>query len=305
MDSQTFDSVAKLFASRRLARAQATAGTPSDLAAASPAVSGLPAPKATDVGAQAASGSTPNPAALRSGAGGATDFALVANQTPGVTLVGTPEANGEAKKVMFLFLQSFETGSLTPKPDAPGHFTLTLDRGLGETIYFSDRPERVFGSLPTPQFLEALGFLPENPPNAALIGEHGDGDKEVVVLELFAPTYDDTTHTATYDVVLLEDWRQLGDGFGKTTDEEQNAARDFTAAHLFIDDCPDMYYTCYNGTKDLSRRIHVGTCWGWFPWANCYPCEDYTYRCYEQHPDFCNASTPCIPQVCGIPGSYC
>ena len=40
---------------------------------------------------------------------------------------------------------------------------------MAATIYFSDRPERIFGDLPTQEFLDTLGFTPDFPPNAALI----------------------------------------------------------------------------------------------------------------------------------------
>ena len=82
-------------------------------------------------------------------------------------------APGEGEKVAYLFIQSFQAGALTPKVGEEGRFTLTLESGLGQTIYFSDRPLRDVGATPTPQFLENLGFPADNPPNAALLVEDG------------------------------------------------------------------------------------------------------------------------------------
>lgn len=297
MDSQTFDNVAKLFASRRATGAKAVAGVAA-LAVAGRALEG----EAATVSQQA--GEPAHPTYWQGDPDGAGSLHVLLGQTPDVAAAGTPGPVSD-KEVMYLFVQSFENGSLVPKPDTPGRFILTLNHGLGETIYFSDRPAKVFGSVPTPQFLEALGFTPENPPNAALIGHRDANHKDIVVVELFGPTYDTSTNTATYEVTLLDDWRKLDETFEQTPDDEQHLPREFTAAHLFIDDCPDLWYTCYNGTSDLSHKIKVGTCWGWFPLPNCYPCEDYNYRCFAEFPDFCNSNSSCVVQICGMPGAYC
>ena len=74
-----------------------------------------------------------------------------------------------------LFIQSFQSGSVVPKDGAEGRYTLTLEQGLGHTIYFSDRPDRIVGAPRPPQFLEGLGFPDDNPPNAALVVETADG----------------------------------------------------------------------------------------------------------------------------------
>jgi hypothetical protein len=59
-----------------------------------------------------------------------------------------------------LFVQTFASGSLLPKEGEEGTFILTLNGGYGRTIGFSDRPERIVGSVPTQQFLDGLGFTP-------------------------------------------------------------------------------------------------------------------------------------------------
>ena len=87
----------------------------------------------------------------------------------------TPEA-GSGDKAMYLFVQSFQSGSITPSTSEFGTHTVTLEQGWGQTIYFGDRPSRDVGAASTVDFLAGLGFDPDNPPNAALIVETAPGD---------------------------------------------------------------------------------------------------------------------------------
>lgn len=81
-----------------------------------------------------------------------------------------------------MFVRSFVGGALAPKAGEEGVYELTLRRGLGSTISFSDRPERVVGTVPTGTFLGGLGFTPGNPPNAALVADTGGGNEEILVV---------------------------------------------------------------------------------------------------------------------------
>ncbi len=134
MDATHFDRIAKVFADRRLSRRQALTQGGAGLAAGALAAAGL------------------------------AHSARAQDATPAAT------ATADGDKTMFLFLQAFQSGSIAPKDGgSEGRYTLTLEQGLGQTIYFSDRPERLVGASPTPQFLAGLGFPPDNPPNAALV----------------------------------------------------------------------------------------------------------------------------------------
>ncbi len=223
MDAKRFDSVAKLFAGRR-SRRQVLAQAGTGLAAGALAATGLAAPtRAQDA---------------------------------------TPAAAEEGEKVMYLFLQAFQSGSVAPKEGAEGRYTLTLEQGLGQTIYFSDRPERVVGASPTPQFLEGLGFPDDNPPNAALVVETADGQTEIAVVELFSPAYDEATRTATYEVAVLEEWEaSLEMGFHQTPADLAAFGDRFGAAHLFIDDCADEEIACYlnEGVSGSGSTEYVGS----------------------------------------------
>jgi hypothetical protein len=193
MDANRFDSITKFFASRRLSRRQAITQGGAGIAAGSLAVAGLA------------------PATLAQEA--------------------TPAATGDDGPAM-LFVQAFQSGSVVPKDGEEGRYILTLEQGLGHTVYFSDRPDRIVGSLLTPQFLAQLGF--DVPPNATLVVETATGQTEVVVLELFSPSYDDATHTATYEVAVLAEFER-DNGFTETDTDLAVLLPEFGAAHLFID----------------------------------------------------------------------
>ena len=44
---------------------------------------------------------------------------------------------------------AFQSGTVAPKDGPEGRYTVTLEHGLGQTIYFSDRPDRIVGAAPT------------------------------------------------------------------------------------------------------------------------------------------------------------
>src|SRR4051794_25995749 len=99
MEITRFDGIAKHFAERRVSRRRALQQASAGVAAGAIAVGGL-----THVAAQEAS--------------------------PVAT-------DGTAEKKM-LFLQSFQKGSIAKKDGEDGTYTLTLEQGLGQTIFFTD-----------------------------------------------------------------------------------------------------------------------------------------------------------------------
>jgi len=206
MNPHRFDAVTKLFADRRLSRRTAVGAS---LAAGAAAVTG------TGIDAQ--------------------------NATP----VATPEVVAVSDiqpTPTQLFVQSFQSGSIAPSASEFGTHTVTLEQGLGQTIVFTDRPSREVFTTPTPAFLDGLGFDAENPPNAAILIDAGDGTTDIAVVELFNPTYDEATHTATYDIAVLANWQNdLEMGFQQEPADLSNVEADFGATHLFIDGCSGSY----------------------------------------------------------------
>jgi hypothetical protein len=211
----------------------------------------------------------------------------------------SPPAGEGGKKTEYLFLQSFQAGRVAPKADAEGRYTLTLEQGLGQTIYFSDRPERVVGAVPTRRFLDGLGFPPDNPPNAALLAEAADGATSIAVIELFSPSYDEATRTATYDVAVLKEWEDaLGVGLTETPADLVALGDSFGTAHLFIDDCPNGSVLCTKngGFTEIGGFDGIGFCYTGI--LCCTPCESsdrqyWVNRCSETYDD-------CAGGACGI-----
>jgi hypothetical protein len=192
-------------------------------------------------------------ALVQAGAGIAATLAAAGAARPAVAQ-DTPPADGDGP--MMLFIQSFQAGSVIPKAEVAGRYTLTLEQGLGHTVYFSDRPDRIVGSMPTPQFLSELGFSERNPPNAALVVETDEGQTELVVLQLYSPAYDEPTRTATYDVAVLAQWGRRGEQFAETDTDLAQILPTFGAAHLFIDD-----YDLNGDPVDFCPRSTMVTCW--------------------------------------------
>ncbi|CAN5591703.1 hypothetical protein BH09CHL1_BH09CHL1_11900 [soil metagenome] len=265
MNADRFDTVARLFASRRLTRRAL---------------------------AQGGVGLTASAVAV-----GFSETSQAQEASP----VPTPDADRGPET---LFVQSFQHGSIVPMDGSDDTFTLTLEGGLGQTIYFSDRPARDVGVTPTPTFLANLGFPAENPPNAALVVT-ADDDTDITIVELFNPRYDEATHTATYDVTLLKEWESKVDlGFAEAPTDLAELHPTFGAAHLFIDDCLDYYLICKPaGAEGGFKERSMGFCYSWLQ-GYCLPCEPW-YKldrdataywagwCNDQHPAECQGN--CSP----------
>ncbi|MDQ3694564.1 MAG: hypothetical protein M3464_13205 [Chloroflexota bacterium] len=173
----------------------------------------------------------------------------------GRTQDATPAASPAAGTLTeFLYIQSFASGTLRPKEGEDGVHELVLLGGTGQTLYFADRPERQVGGAPTERVLAAIGFDPENPPNAGLVAHTDDGER-VIILELMNPRFDQAVESLTYDVRPLADY----DGAGlshlaaKHSDEELPEA--FAAASLFIDGGGCPYPICGGICCDASQGM--------------------------------------------------
>jgi hypothetical protein len=264
MDPRRFDAAARFFANRRLSRRRALAEVGTGLAA------------------------------------GALAFGLTRTAH---ARDAAPAALDAKRGPTMLFLQSFQSGSIAAKPGVEGRFTVTLEHGLGQTIYFSDRPDRVVGASPTDQFLAGLGFPADNPPNAALVVETAPGVTDIAVVELFAPLYDPAGPTVTYEVAVLADWEASSDlGFTAAPTDLAALAPSFGTAHLFIDDCPRNNVGCYfrgsgdpvgylaaGETDEMCFNPHINFCVPCQPWFdNRWDLSDYWTNLCDEHFSACN-----------------
>jgi hypothetical protein len=218
-----------------------------------------------------------------------------------------PSADSAKTHVEYLFVQPFDGGTWTPKPGADGVFMLTLSGAAAETTYFSDRPERDAGLAPTQKFLDGIGFLPENPPNAAIVARSDSGEEDVLVVELLTPVYDADAATLTYEAKVLRDYggRGLSDLAQQQTDYD--LATTFGEGSLFIDDCPNSlldhcWYPAANGDWDDVGLIQSGNCWNSKTWL-CAPCGSYSGLCNQTYPACENKCADDIA-ICGLPDCY-
>jgi hypothetical protein len=191
----------------------------------------------------------------------------------------TPTAGGEmAADASTLFVQTAAGGTFlpntmaTPEVGVHGDYLLTLSGHPGQTIGFSDRPQRNFGEIDTTTFLATLGFRPENPPNAALVVSTPAGEDDVLVLELLNPTYDDDADLLIYEANILGEY--AGENLAPVADrqQDQELASEFAHASLFIDDCPDADpLDCFAGCSRVGNLGNRGMCWNWGAFQ-CQPC---------------------------------
>lgn len=113
----------------------------------------------------------------------------------------TPESDGT---VEVLFVQNFTSGSLVADgADGADGFTLALEDGSGQTVYFSDRPERLVGTLTDAQFLDGRAFDPADPPNAAIVSRSAGGE-DILVVEPTNPALDATSGAVSYTARPLD-----------------------------------------------------------------------------------------------------
>lgn len=135
----------------------------------------------------------------------------------------------------FLFSQTASNGTFVPVAGESGTFILTLRGVSPSTTYFSDRPERIAGSLPTSGFIaDGNVFDAEDPPNAAVVLEEPEAEKkDTVVAELSDPSYDEGAGTLTYRAKVLGAGQGDLEHWSPHLDEA--LPRSFDATSVFID----------------------------------------------------------------------
>ena len=155
----------------------------------------------------------------------------------------TPVAEAQ---IEVLYVQVATSGSFRPQPGAGGvTHELTLEGVTPHTVWFSDRPDRLAGTVRTADFVAEPVFDVADPPNAALVAETAEGEA-IIVVELTAPRYDATAGTAVYGASVLDE--EPGGGLtalaGRRT--ERAIPESFGPASLFVDKvaCSPRYGSC-------------------------------------------------------------
>jgi hypothetical protein len=137
-----------------------------------------------------------------------------------------PGANAGGSQAQLMFVQSAED----LRVDA-ARSTLRLVRVNAQTLYFSDRPQRIAGNLKMADYLktwkEGRDNFGADPPNATLsVYEPGRADQTLVVITIMKPVVDGADLLYTYKIVegtmpanggatsLFIDWYGVGGGVG-------------------------------------------------------------------------------------------
>ena len=223
-----------------------------------------------------------------------------ARTAPAIAQDATPEGQ-VTEHPAFLFVQLADSGTWMPKPGEEGVYLLTLS-GTGEqTLYFSDRPDRIVGTLPTDQFLDALGFTPVEPPNAAVVVTTPDGTRDVLVVELFDPVYtEDVTDrgadTLVYKARVLDAYHDGNLQSWYEEEDDPTLPETFADVSLLIDDCADLAWCYRQGATIFDPKTPigplpngpVGMCFTW-SFQGCLPCNKTSiYHWWE----ICNQTYP-------------
>ncbi len=184
--------------------------------------------------------------------------ALMSRLAPAQAQVATPVVDATpstAGDIQILFVQTFGSATIVANPDGTGSFTITLENGTGQTTYFSDRPERVVGTLTDEQFLDGRAFDPNDPPNAAIVSLTGD-TQEILVVELFDPALDSASGAVTYTARVLEGNPEGAALASLARLQEDNALADALGpTTLFIDQlaCSPEYSSCSSDSDCCSN----------------------------------------------------
>jgi hypothetical protein len=183
----------------------------------------------------------------------------------------------QGERTYYMFVQTARSGAWAPKAGEDGVYTLTLTGLPAQTVYFSDRPERIVGTQTTVDFLKALGFSADNPPNAALVTSN-QGEDDVLVIELFNAVYTEGEEGATlvYDARILDNYFDTRLGNVAKEQNDLTIPATFDGASLFIDDCADGNAQCFDNQQHFLGNASFGCC---YQFPICKQCGDLSGVC--------------------------
>lgn len=207
--------------------------------------------------------------------------ALAALAIFAVAALGAPQraASGLPQDADLLFTLASESGTFEKSKDRPkGTFRLELRDLAAATIWFTDRPQRDSGSIPTPRFFrqwERLGFT-DDPPNAVVSLVSGADRADTVAVELRRPRLSKSGTRVRLTVKLLN---EASPGLAHLADDlDGRLQRRFEDATLFIDDASissapctlgDIYYMS-GGAFERWEFPNLSPATGWL-----LPVEEY------------------------------
>jgi exo-beta-1,3-glucanase (GH17 family) len=170
---------------------------------------------------------------------------------------GTQPAREENEGDVYLFTQTADGGTIEADPVEEGSYLLTLTGVSPFTTYFSERPQRNAGTVPTGEFVSGWGAAFEgDPPNAALVfTAAAQPGEEAAVCVISDPFYDGDAGTLVYRV------KELPTAEGDAAAGWQGGPlgglpRDFGEASLFIDASDSV------PGGGPAKKTHCGLCLG-------------------------------------------
>jgi hypothetical protein len=165
---------------------------------------------------------------------------LALTTAPAASAQGETTAESQApveQEIGLLYAQTATRGSLERLKGSGGaRYALTLRGVARQTVWFSDRPVRQAGHIPTSGFVGSwagFGFA-EDPPNAALTVLDAAAHEDTVVVTLGTPRYRRGTRMVRYPARIIE--APAGNLSQFESQRDEGVPRDFEDASLFIDD---------------------------------------------------------------------
>ncbi len=183
-------------------------------------------------------------------------LASLGTAAAGPTSAAMPAAPS-GQTVSLLYAVSGASATMTLLPGSVDRYALTLRGADARTVWFSDRPARLSGSLPTPGLVEewsGLGFAAD-PPNVAITLHDPAGSTETIVAVMRKPTFRAGVLRATMQVLTSEQAGSLtGNLAVHATGHDANGipAR-LGSVSVFIDDATVLCIPWFN----VGRRPDV------------------------------------------------
>lgn len=103
----------------------------------------------------------------------------------------------------FLFVQNAESGILGPIEGEVEKLLLTLNNLSPDTVYFSDRPDRITGQEPNAEIINNFFNDLSTPPNAALQIRNEDGSVDVIAVSLLTAEFNAENQSIDYEVTII------------------------------------------------------------------------------------------------------
>lgn len=195
----------------------------------------------------------------------------------------------------FLMVQEANSGTFQKNSD--GTYILALKDANPYTVYFSNTPEKIAGSVPTGDFTEAFNW--KELPNAAVVIREGDEKEDVAIIQITEkPLYDAEAKKLVYKAKTIGDYNGENLKYFQAK-KDDSIPSSFGWVSLFLDkaSCPDTHVQCYSTdiccTDPVAPNydcggMNVNTCWSWNPLHfGCQPCKKPSATCEVQFGSCC------------------